>query len=157
MLARRSRSRQEIAIDLDGKGFTSQTIEDVIGELLERGWLDDEKLAGDIILGCQRANKGWSRIYADLSKRRIDRELIEESLSKYFDPEKECATAKYLVQKNLATCPSPPEKADIERAARRVSGRGFSPPSVASALDELVRGDTTGRKQGFLDTDSQLS
>ena len=157
MLAYRSRSLREIASDLAAKGFSAETIEEVTDELELKGLLDDEKLAQDIVLGGQKSDRGRSRIYADLRKRGIDRELAEESLEIHFDPEKECESAKYLVRRNLVSCRPPVSEDDIERAARRVSTRGFSPAAVASALHEIAGDEATGREQGFLDTDRRLS
>lgn len=157
LLAYRSRSRYEIISDLLDRGFSPHIVDRVVIELSDGDWLDDNKLARDIVIQCQRANKGRSRIYAEMRKRGIERELAEENLRDHFDPLKENEAASSLLAKNLAVCPHPPMEADIERAARRLSSRGFSPAAVANALDEIVHGSVTGMEQGFLDTDSKLS
>jgi regulatory protein len=154
LIAYRSRSRYEIIEDLRGKGFSPHIADRAAAELSERGWLDDDKLARDTVIQCQRANKGWSRIYAELRKRGIERELAEDNLCEYFDTGKENEAARRLLQKNLAACGSPPSESDIERAARRLSSRGFSPSAVANALHEVLHGSVTREEQGFLDTDS---
>jgi regulatory protein len=124
---------------LRNKGFSLQVVEGVVEELEERGLLEDACLARDMVMNGQRANKSRSRIYADLRKRGIDRDIAEESLQSCFDPEKEREAATCLLQKSLYTSSSPPTEADIERAARRLSGRGFSPSAVLNALAGIKR------------------
>ena len=121
------------------KGFSLQVVEEVVEKLEEKGLLEDVCLAQDMVTGGQRANKSRSRIYADLRKRGIDRDIAEESLQSYFDPEKEREAAARLLHKSLYTSSSPPTEADIERAARRLSGRGFSPSAVSNALAGIKR------------------
>jgi SOS response regulatory protein OraA/RecX len=130
-------------------GFTPHIVETAVAELSERGWLDDGGLARDTVIQCQRANKGRSRVYAELRKRGIERELAEDSMCEYFDCEKENEAARQLFSKSIAACAYPPTDADIERAARRLSSRGFSPSAVANALHEAVHGSAIAGEQGF--------
>ena len=106
---------------------------------MERGWLDDEELARSIVHGGQKANKGWPRIYGDLRRRGITRELAEESLRNHFDYRKERESARRLLRDELGASPPLPGDGDMERAVRRMARRGFSPSAIAGAVDDLAR------------------
>jgi len=137
MLSYRSRSGFEITGDLREKGFSQEVIDRVIEDLQERGWLDDCELAHDIISYGQDRNKGWMRIYADLRRRGIERSLAEESLERYYDDDKAQESMRWLVRESLSTYSSPPCKTEIDAIIRRISRRGFSPPSVKGIVYDL--------------------
>jgi regulatory protein len=140
MLAYRSRSCQEIAADLNGKGFCPEITMEVIHDLEEKGLVGDASLARDIVAAGQRCNKSRSRIYSDLRRRGIEREAAEESLDVYFDQEEECRAAARIMSRMLSSADSDSAGDDIEKAARKLSGRGFSGHAVAYALkDALAR------------------
>jgi regulatory protein len=153
MLAYRSRSRQEIAADLGGKGFRAEIIDETIHELEEKGLIGDASLAHDIVMAGQRCNKSRSRIYSDMRRRGIEREAAEESLDAFFDQEEECKAAMLMMRRLLSSTASLPTADDIEKAARKLSGRGFSGNAVAHALREASSrlSDTPG-ESAFLDT-----
>jgi regulatory protein len=140
MLSYRSRSCTEIKDDLCGKGFPAKTIDSIVSELAERGLIDDRLLARDLVASGQRARKSRSRIYADLRKRGFDREMTEEALATCFDPEMERRAAGETMRKLLHSGSSPPTEDDIERAARRLSSRGFTPSAVAQAIYDMRGG-----------------
>jgi SOS response regulatory protein OraA/RecX len=139
MLSYRSRSGHEITADLRGKGYSQEVISKVISDLQDRGWLDDNELAHDIISYGQDRKKGWMRIYADLRKRGIGRDLAEESLDRYYDEQKAKESLRWLVQENLATYSTPPCKKEIDTIIRRISRQGFLPLSVKGIVYDLSR------------------
>jgi len=134
MLSYRPRSREEITRDLSRKGFPADIVESVIAELAEKKLIDDLILAEDIVRSGQRTHKSRSKIYSELRKRGIGREDAEESLAACFEVEKERESAASAMAKLLSSSPSPPSEGDIERATRKLSGRGFSSSAVAYAL-----------------------
>lgn len=143
MLSYRARSRQEIGSDLRRKGFAVDTVDAVVRELEEKGLICDTILARDIVSAGQGAGKSRSKIYADLRRRGIARETVEDSLEEYFDVDEECEAALREMRKLLRVASGQSRDEEIERAARRLSGRGFCTAAVARAMKESVGGAHT--------------
>ncbi len=157
MLSYRSRSREEIVRDLSGKGFSDDVVDSVISELVEKKLVGDLSLARDIILSGQRSHKSRSKIYSELRRRGIAREDADESLAAIFDAESERESAVKAMTRLLSPSPSPPSPADIERAARKLAGRGFSSSAVAYALRDVSARASDHEACAFLDTVNKLS
>jgi regulatory protein len=157
MLSYRSRTIQEIASDLHGKGFSTQTVDDVVGELEQKGLVGDASLARDMVAAGQRSHKSRSRIYTELRRRGIDRETTEAVLQSDFNGEEERKAAVHAMRKILPQTMSPPDDDDMRRAAKKLSRRGFSGSSIAYALDEVISGSGIAGEGTFLDTESKLS
>ncbi len=157
LLSCRSRTHYELAQRLRGKGFSEEVVEDVAAELVERGLLDDARLARDIVCNGQIANKSRSRIYSELRRRGISRELAEESIQSFFDPEREREAAALLLEKYLPLSPGSAAKGEIEKAVTRLSARGFSHSAIADVLSGIRDDGDYDHMSRFLDTDSQLS
>jgi SOS response regulatory protein OraA/RecX len=157
MLSYRSRSRQEIVSDLCDRGFSIDVVTGVVSELEEKGLVGDACLARDMVMSGQRSNKSRSRIYADLRKRGIAREIAEDSLFAYFDEDEECEAAARVLRKMLPETGLPPQDGEKERAARRLSGRGFPASAVAYALNDALIARHSPGESPFLDTYSKLS
>ncbi|CAA7602493.1 Regulatory protein RecX [recX] [Acididesulfobacillus acetoxydans] len=83
-LSRRALTRHEVQERLDGKGYTSEESLGALRRLEEWGYLDDRRLA----LGyCQaRARDGWAqaRLRLTLSRRGVDRAVIDEVLAEVY-------------------------------------------------------------------------
>ena len=139
------------------KGFSPDAIDVVVAELETKGLLGDALLARDLIESGQKASKSRSRVYADLRKRGIARELAEDSLNAYFDPEMEREAAVRLVRKTFDAAPVPLSRAEMESEGKRLSRRGFSPYAVSGALSHTPDNSGENGETAFLDTDSQLS
>ena len=157
MLSHRSRSIQEITSDLRSKGFPAETAGDVIGELEQKGLVDDASLARDIVVAGQRSQKSRSRIYSELRRRRIDRETAEAILHNNFSGVEESKAAVNAMRKMLPQTIGPPDDDDMRRAAKRLSRRGFSGSSISYALDEIISASSIRSEGTFLDTESKLS
>ncbi len=137
MLSYRSRSRHEIFSDLRGRGFSEEIAGGIVSELESKGLVCDVLLARDIISGGQRSGRSRARIYAELRRRGIDRQTIDESLHSCFDQEVECEAAARLLSGMIAEGQTSRADFDLERAARRLSGRGFSPAAITYALGHV--------------------
>jgi len=123
---------------LCGKGFSSMVIANVLSDLEASGLVCDSRLARDIVLNGQRSNKSRPRIYAELRKRGLEREEADKILEEHYDPDKEREIALYLMRKSLLSLPPPHSVEDIEKAAKRISRRGFSASAVSSALNDAL-------------------
>ncbi|MEW6553062.1 MAG: RecX family transcriptional regulator [Actinomycetota bacterium] len=156
MLTYRPRSREEICRDLSVKGFKPDVVDDVVAELSEKRLLCDPSLARDIVASGQRSGKSRAKIYSELRRRGIDREVAEESLEACFDASLEREAAVKAMDCLLTPHGHSPSCEDIEKAARKLAGRGFSSSAVAYALrDASARaGETDGSR--FLDTVNKL-
>ena len=137
-MASRPQSSLEITSDLSEKGFQADIVSQVIEELLQRGLLDDTTLARDIILLDQRMNRGRARIYADLRKRGIERSLAEESLDEFYDTETERKSIVHLLG-HITSHGSPDlDESQLNKIARKVSGRGFPPGIVRDIMHKMT-------------------
>ena len=139
------------------KGFGKEIADDIATELEDKGLIDDLRLARDIVASGQRAGRSRSRIYAELRRRGIAREVVEESLDDGFDPEREREAVARIMHGNLSSLPGSPSKSDIERISRRLFRRGFSASAIADVVDDIQNDGGDCRTPRFLDTDSQLS
>ncbi len=137
-MASRPQSSPEINSDLSKKGFEAEIVSRVIEELHDRGLLDDAILARDIILLDQRMNRGRLRIYADLRKRGIGRSLAEESLDEFYDTEAERKSIVHLLEQITSPGASDFDESQLNKIARKISGRGFAPGIVRAIMREMT-------------------
>lgn len=157
MLSYRSRTYCELVEGLRRKGIPENIVVGVAAELEDRGLLDDSRLARDIVCGGQTAGKSRSRIYSEMRRRGIAREVAEESMRIFFDAEREREEVYRLLLSSLPFPPVSAGKGDIQKAARRLSARGFSASAIADVIGDIQDGGSGAGMLRFLDTDSQLS
>ncbi len=157
VLSRRSRSREEMARALGAKGYAEDVVEGVIVELESRRLLDDAALSRDIVREGQRRDRGRARVYADLRRRGIARELCEECLATHFDPSLEEAAALRRLGALLGACGQPRDEEELRKAARKLSARGFSPSAVRGAIACAENGALHDGAGTFLDTECKDS
>lgn len=138
MLSYRSRSHKEVAKDLEKREFEPEVIEEVLQQLHRYGYLDDLKLALNIIERCQEANKGWARIYSEMRRKGIDRETAEESLERHYDEDKAEDSLFFLVEESLSGFTDYPLESEVEAIARKLNRRGFPPSSTRNAVYRVV-------------------
>ncbi len=142
-LARRPYSAFELKQKLKQKGASCETAALVVDSLVEVGLLDEEKLAEAIIF--ERKNytlKGRSYIRAELQRRGVNRDLIDQSLeNEYTDEEETAALIKYL-HKEASSFPTQIEadeqrkKKFIYTLMRRAAGRGFPSAKIYTLFEE---------------------
>ncbi|HZO96574.1 MAG TPA: RecX family transcriptional regulator [Gaiellaceae bacterium] len=120
-LARRDRSAAELAAYLARRGARPEDAAAALDRLAEAGYLDDARFAASRAEALARRGYGDEAIRADLERRSLDRELVEEALAG-LEPEAERALA--LAGRLGAGAAT----------ARRLTAKGFSPDAVASAL-----------------------
>jgi SOS response regulatory protein OraA/RecX len=120
------------------KGFEHEIAARVVGELIERGFIDDSIIARDLISLGQRMNRGRSRIYADLRKRGINRSLAEESLDIFYDTEIEKMSILHLLQHGVQSDADQLDLASLNKVMRKMAQRGFPPGAVREAIHEMT-------------------
>ena len=131
-LARRARSKAEIAALLAARGASATVIHRVLGRLRALGYIDDDKLGAELVERWQERGFGSLRIQAELGRLEID-EAIAERMTP--DAREERDRARWVLERNF----SPAELGDrkgLARAARFLAGRGF-PAEVIDSLFDL--------------------
>ncbi len=138
LLKSRDRSVHEIAQRLSRKGWKSGLIDQVTRDLLRIGLLDDEAMARRWVgLQLDRKPAGAPWLRSELSRRGVDKELIERVLEEYADQTGSEASALELLRRQSARYLS----LDRDRARRRMMGllarRGFDPETASSAVETI--------------------
>lgn len=137
-LARRGLSESEVRSRLIDKGFTAEQVEPEMERLIAAGYLDDRKLADEIIrVEAERKGKGRSAIVAELKRRGVDAESFGDAIAE-LDPDDEFDRAQELVRRKLSSL----RNVDDETAKRRLYGalarRGFGGDVVRSVIDQAM-------------------
>ncbi len=138
-LSRRSHSIFEIKIKLKQKGFQTKIIEKVIGYLIEINFLDDNKFAEVFYLDRLKSKKESSqKIRMQLFKKGVDREIISEIETNYYDEEQLINNAIELGRRKLRLIKQ--SETELKRKQKIYSFlkyRGFSDMVISSAFIEL--------------------
>lgn len=133
-LTRRGMSSAEMTALLRSRDLTAGDVEDEVGRLERVGLLDDQELASNLVRTLHdRKGLGRSAITAELRRRRIDGDAIEEALSE-LDGDDELARAMEIASKRAPQLRS----LDAETARRRLGAflmrKGYSGSVVSSAV-----------------------
>ncbi len=130
LLSRRDHSTAELAGRLADKGFEAATVEAVIAQLHERGYLDDARFASHYVSAHARRGQGPQRIGRELDALGVAGELVREALASGPDW---ASLAREIRGRRFGAEPPRdwPEKA---RQGRFLQYRGFSPDHIRSAL-----------------------
>jgi regulatory protein len=142
LLSYRARSRAELARRLARKEFPPEVVERCLGELEERGFIDDRAFAELFARDRMRGRpKGARRISQELRAKGVDREIAEEVIGEVMAGEEvsEVELARTAAERWRAR---PGE--DTGRARRRLHGflarRGFGAEAIRTVLDERAGG-----------------
>lgn len=122
-MARREHSTSELASKLERAGFDQATIDQALSEVIEQGYLSDERYAR--LLAADRRNlDGWGveRIRDRMLRAGIDPALIDITLAA-FDPASELAAALALLRRRLPVPPTGPR--ERQRAFALLVRQGF--------------------------------
>jgi regulatory protein len=140
LLGYRDRTKSEIRKRLLGDDFPEDTVDNVIGRLLEMGYLDDQKFSRDWVKTRTIAKPmGKTRLAWELRAKGVEQPAVEEALEA-LDESAETELALELARKKA-------EKSDISdpsfrtRTASFLRRRGFGWGAIARALDELCPQD----------------
>ncbi|MBI4395419.1 MAG: regulatory protein RecX [Candidatus Omnitrophica bacterium] len=84
LLAASKKSEREVSKRLEEKGYSKETINQVLNELISQKILSDQKLVGETIQNAIHAKRyGRRRIFMELKKRGIPSPEIEKALEDY--------------------------------------------------------------------------
>lgn len=137
LLRYRSRSKKEMHERLRRKGFDNDQINRAMGFLEDAGLMKDEVVARELSRNAiERKYLGRKGIEMFLSRRGIERELINETLSTH-TREMEKETALKLVEKRLKTLKNYPENVIKRRLWGILGRRGFSTDIINRAIKSI--------------------
>jgi regulatory protein len=137
LLSRRDFCSQELAGKLNAQGYDPGTVQGVIAELLERGYVDDERYALQFVAMHAARGHGPLRIHRELSQLGVDAGLIESALAGDEDWAQRARELR-IRRFGLAQPAGWPAKA---KQARFLQYRGFSNDHIRAALDSEVSDD----------------
>jgi regulatory protein len=113
------------------KGYAEAEIDETLAELMQGGWLSDDRFAESYLR--VRVEKGYGplRIQAELKERGLDDDLIASLLKECaVDWKEQAITAR---RKHFGAC-LPGDFKERARQARFLQQRGFSADQVRAAL-----------------------
>jgi regulatory protein len=136
LLARRDFCCSELLQTLVAQGFESATAQGVLAQLVERGYVNDERYAMQFVSYQAERGFGPLRIRRDLEQLGVGAELIQTALA---SPDWAQLARELRIRRfGLAVPKHWPEKA---REARFLQYRGFSTDHIRSALGSEVVAD----------------
>lgn len=103
MLARRGRSKQEMRDKLAEKGIAPSLIEQVIHDLVDYGYLNDDAFAHQLARSLF-TTRGWgfSRIAFTLRSRGVPEDLVDTTIAKLRKDNSEEKTASSLLERRFS-------------------------------------------------------
>lgn len=126
LLSYKPRSRRELFLRLEVKGFTREVIEDVIGKLESQKYLNDvaygQTLARSLI---QRKLLGKEALIAELLKKGLDRDVIERIAEESYNETDEFKLASEALEKKWNSLKGKPEEIVKRKASDYLRRKGF--------------------------------
>jgi len=139
LLSYRSRSKKEMFEKLKRKGFSGREIDNTIHFLEKTGLICDETLVTELFrYSVERKSLGKKGIEAFLSRRGIDKELINNALSNHTNAI-EAESAGRFAEKKLKSLKKYPEEVVKRRLWGMLQRRGFSIDVIRKTVDSLIR------------------
>lgn len=127
LLTGRALTVGELAERLRRRGQPPDAIAEAIARLLEFGYLDDRRTAAAWAETAARVRGlGPRRLSEGLARRRLPRELVEETVAGFFAPGEEVRLAQAVFEKWERAKGSPDDAAGRHAAYAHLRRRGFS-------------------------------
>jgi regulatory protein len=138
LLTYRGQTASELRHRLQQRGYTTAIIAEVLHQLVSDGYIDDRRVALDWVrYRLQTKPMGRRRIGWELQKRGVPSGLLEEVLAEVYREFDEVRLAEQAARKRLRSGELPHSPRERQRFARHLTGLGFEPDTVASALVTL--------------------
>jgi regulatory protein len=137
LLSRRDVCSGELRETLVAQGFEPATVQGVVDEFIERGYLNDERYTEQYVTQHAERGQGPLRIERELVQRGVDAALIEAALAAGQDWAQRARELR-IRRFGLAEPKRWPDKA---KQARFLQYRGFSNDHIRSALRSEVVAD----------------
>jgi len=139
-LSRRLHSKSELKIKLAQKKYSKELINEVIDYLIEKNYLNDREFAEKYAQEKVTFRKiGTGKVKGELFKKGIDREVIEEVLSRFNDDPIVMENAIILAQKKLLfySAKSLTGQQKKQKLYAYLLGKGFQGNIISEILDQL--------------------
>lgn len=134
LLARRTHFERELQAKLAQRGYERDEIDDALGKLRERRYLDDAEAARQFVEGkLRKGGFGRNLLRAELVSRGVDDSVVEEVLGELTEGD-DLDEAREEAERWTGRRSKPPEPAAV---ARRLERRGFSARSIATVVREM--------------------
>ncbi|MBS3902421.1 MAG: RecX family transcriptional regulator [Dethiobacter sp.] len=134
MLAVRPRTSQQVISHLQKKGVIQSSIEQVVAELLEAGYLNDREFSENYLaVRLEEKPRGLLYFQAKLRAAGIERSLAWQVLSDLYPPEREREVALHFVRilkEDGISCP--------HKALRKLQARGFTCDAARHAVQQEI-------------------
>lgn len=141
LLEIRGRSVREIRDKLMTKGAARADTDKVIADLTELGLLNDEKFARDWVDSRRRLKPmGPARIRAELTKKGIARDIVEQALADFARDADQESLALSLAEKKMHSWRGLERERIINRMSGFLSRRGFSARTINNVLKKVLKG-----------------
>jgi regulatory protein len=131
------RTRAQLAQALSRRGVPHEAADAVLSRFTDAGLIDDAAFARAWVES-RHHSRGLSRrsLSDELKRRGVDSEEIREAVGT-LDPEQETATARYLVERKMASSRGRPPEARVRQAASLLARKGY-PASLSFRLIKEV-------------------
>ncbi|MDO8685652.1 MAG: regulatory protein RecX [Clostridiales bacterium] len=139
LLSTRLRSSGEIRERLLLEGFKEMTIEDVVNDLVDIGYINDRLFAAKYVHDRNRSKPRPQKILKqELMAKGVDDEAIEEALYDYKQDDQ--MTAHSLVKRKYGKYDSTDEKI-LRRIFYFLRSRGYDENTIEAVVNEIKNGD----------------
>jgi len=141
LLAYRPRSRAELQTRLAQKGYTEETINQVLTLLERHGWVDDAEFAALWVRHRTRTRTlGPERLRRELAQKGVDREIAEAAIAVAIDESSELMQARAVAEKVRAQLAGVEPGTASRRLAGRLARRGFHSDVIWRVVRETLAG-----------------
>ena len=139
ILARRMYTSKEIRRKLAERGYIDEIIQDVIATMERYGYVNDSFYAEEWVRSRMKSKpKGKIALRQELTRKGIDKSIVEETLSQAFDDSTESDMALDLARRKIGSY----GKDDPAVAKRKLQGfllrRGFGYGTVKDAIEQAM-------------------
>lgn len=143
LLAAKPRSVEELRQRLMEKNWTNEEIvQTVLKKLEEYNYLDDEKFAKDFAASKLRQKPvGRRRLKQTLSKKKLDKETINEAIESVYEKMPEEEMLEIAVIKRLRIKGKPETREDTKKFYDYLMRQGFSYDIIKSKMREIADRD----------------
>ncbi len=138
ILTRRDHSKHELSQKLKARGYTAETIDDVISQCERLDYINDERTAQIFISQLHRKGFGLKRIAFELNLKGLRGGRIQEVVSKSISLSDERQGADKIYRKHIRRFE---REKDIskrkDKIYRFLYGRGFSKSVISEVIDKI--------------------
>jgi regulatory protein len=143
LLAIRPRTRRELFCGLARRFYNEEVIEEVVRNLDEEGRINEREYAGRFIRDRIKLKpSGPRKLRVELRERGVGKEIIEESMSKYYGAEKQREVALGLLRRKFArlkSCEGARERQELKEFLYKQGFEEACIYEVMQSLDEGIR------------------